>query len=63
MVFIVRKPNEKLKNILTPEKAEESAVAKVTDGERAKAVAAVRQLLQGINSKARIRFLVLLRHH
>ena len=41
-----------MKNILTPEKAEESAVAKVTDGERAKAVATVRQLLQGINSKS-----------
>lgn len=47
-----KEADEKLKNILTPEKAEESAVAKVTDGERAKAVAAVRQLLQGINSKS-----------
>ena len=47
-----KEADEKLKNILTPEKAEESAAAKVTDGERAKAVAAVRQLLQGINSKS-----------
>ena len=47
-----KEADEKLKNILTPEVAEESAVAKVTDGERAKAVAAVRQLLQGINSKS-----------
>ena len=47
-----KEADEKLKNILTPEMAEESAVAKVTDGERAKAVAAVRQLLQGINSKS-----------
>lgn len=47
-----KEADEKLKNILTPEKAEESAIAKVTDGERAKAVAAVRQLLQGINSKS-----------
>lgn len=47
-----KEADEKLKNILTPEKAEESATAKVTDGERAKAVAAVRQLLQGINSKS-----------
>ena len=47
-----KEADEKLKNILTPEKAEEPAVAKVTDGERAKAVAAVRQLLQGINSKS-----------
>lgn len=47
-----KEADEKLKNILTPEKAEESAVAKVTDGERAKAVATVRQLLQGINSKS-----------
>ena len=47
-----KEADEKLKNILTPEKAEESAVAKVTDSERAKAVAAVRQLLQGINSKS-----------
>lgn len=47
-----KEADEKLKNILTPEKAEESAVAKVTDGERAKAVSAVRQLLQGINSKS-----------
>nr|WP_314692389.1 zinc ribbon domain-containing protein [uncultured Prevotella sp.] len=47
-----KEADEKLKNILTPEKAEESADAKVTDGERAKAVAAVRQLLQGINSKS-----------
>lgn len=47
-----KEADEKLKNILTPEKAEEPTVAKVTDGERAKAVAAVRQLLQGINSKS-----------
>lgn len=47
-----KEADEKLKNILTPEMAEESAVAKVTDGERAKAVSAVRQLLQGINSKS-----------
>lgn len=47
-----KEADEKLKNILTPEMAEESAAAKVTDGERAKAVAAVRQLLQGINSKS-----------
>ena len=47
-----KEADEKLKNILTPETAEESAAAKVTDGERAKAVAAVRQLLQGINSKS-----------
>lgn len=47
-----KEADEKLKNILTPEMTEESAVAKVTDGERAKAVAAVRQLLQGINSKS-----------
>lgn len=47
-----KEADEKLKNILTSEKAEETAVAKVTDGERAKAVAAVRQLLQGINSKS-----------
>lgn len=47
-----KEADEKLKNILTPEMAEEPAVAKVTDGERAKAVAAVRQLLQGINSKS-----------
>ena len=31
-----KEADEKLKNILTPEKAEESAAAKVTDGEKSK---------------------------
>ena len=47
-----KEADEKLKGFLTSEKTEDPVEAKVTDGERAKAVAAVRQLLQGINSKS-----------
>ena len=47
-----KEADEKLKGFLTSEKTEDPVETKVTDGERAKAVAAVRQLLQGINSKS-----------